>query len=91
MFEFKIGTADGEFWTALQGNGGQVGNGCLHINISALPDEKREHLFKRLLAGVRLTLKQEGKLYLWKGDDLPPAERIVPCPALEVLEVRYLG
>lgn len=88
-FEFLIKTKDGELWTQLQGNGGQHGNGCLHIDIDGMKPPDRQRLFERLLARVRRELEHEGRLRVWRGDDLPPAERIVPTEVLEVLEVRH--
>lgn len=87
-FEFEVTTADGKFWTQLQGSGGQHGNGCLHIDIEGMNEDRRRKLFDRLLARVRLELEDEGTLRVWRGDHLPPAERIVPTKVLEVLEVR---
>lgn len=90
-FEFLIKTKDGELWTQLQGSGGQHGNGCLHIDIEGMPSSKKQRLFKQLLLQVGRELEDEGQLRVWRGDDLPPAERIVPTKVLEVLKVRYVG
>lgn len=90
-FEFKIRTADGEFWTQLQGSGGQIGNGCLHIDIPGLPEQECAKMLRALLVRARHELETEGHLRVWKGDHLPPAERIVPTEVLKVLEVRYVG
>jgi len=90
-FEFKVKADGKEFWTQLQGSGGQVGNGCLHLDIDGLPSAKRQQLFKKLLARAKAELELEGTVRVWKGDHLAPANRIEELEAQDLLEIRYIG
>jgi len=91
-FEFKVQMEDGsEFWTPLQGSGGLHGDGCLHLDIAGLDEEKRQRLFRKILARAKAELAIEGCVRIFKGDHLPPRDRIEPLMAEEVLEVRFVG
>lgn len=90
-FEFQLLTEEGDiFWTQIQGSGGQIGNGCLHLDILKLSRMEQQTLLAKNLLRARRERLDEGALRIWKGDHLPPAERIVEVKVREVLDVRYV-
>ena len=87
-FEFKVQDSDGkEFWTEIQGSGGQFGNECKSCLFSP---QFITLVLKKVLNDVRRELKSEGNVRIWKGDDLPPAERIVKVNAQKIIAGRCL-
>ena len=55
-YEFLVNVNNQNFWTAIRGNGGKVGNGCLHV--------QDRDFSQNLLLRVKSELKRNGYLYL---------------------------